>query len=263
MKDRVIATEKQNNFVIINKGVNISLTLDKTLVESVSLKKLLKAKLSGAVYLENLKIQIIIAQDIHVDLIDDLLDFDITRSKLEFILNEGSTLNYELKMVESNNSEKTDDGLLLSYNQQGYVEKELDFKFIGKHSAAKVRCACKGEYDRLFRFKTIQDHQAADTKSDLVIKGVFSQKSKFICDSLIKVSKDAQMVEATQLNKNLLLGDDSRAVCLPKLEVKADDVKCKHGAAVSKLDEEQLFYLQSRGMDYCSAKNLLIDAFLN
>ena len=47
------------------------------------------------------------------------------------------------------------------------------------------------------------------------------------------------------------------------LLVKADDVKCKHGAAVAKLDEDQLFYLQSRGFDYCSAKNMLVDAFLS
>jgi len=65
------------------------------------------------------------------------------------------------------------------------------------------------------------------------------------------------------MNKNLLLGCNSQAISIPKLEVEADDVDCKHGAAVSKLDDEQIFYLQSRGIDYCSAKNILIDAFLN
>ena len=259
----VVAKNNNKNIMINPNGINIILTLDKSSEQDLSLKNLLKSKLRGGVYLENLKIQLILVEDIHIDLVDDLLDFDITRSNLEVILNKNSTLNYQLKICDQPNFDQTDDGLLMAYNEKGYVEKEISFRFVGQNSEAKVRCSCKGSLNRLYKFKTIQDHQAAYTKSDLVVKGAFCQNSKFICDSLIKVSKDAQKVEANQLNKNILLGCHSRAISIPKLEIQADDVKCKHGSAVSKLDEEQLFYLQSRGIDHCTAKNILIDAFLS
>jgi hypothetical protein len=263
MKSKFGVSVSSKNLTIANDGININLTLDKSYAQNLSLKSLLKNSLRGAAFLESLNIQLVLAGNVHVDIVDDLLDFDVTRSKIEFVLNKGATLNYELKIIDSHDVLPTDGGTLIAYNQQGMVEKELNFKFVGEHSFAKVRCACHGTHDRMFRFKTQQDHQAAYSKSDLVIKGVFCQKSQLVCDSLIRVPKEAQKVEVRQLNKNLLLGCHSRAISIPKLEVNADDVKCKHGAAVSKLDEEQLFYLQSRGMSYCEAKNLLIGAFLS
>ena len=263
MKDNFIINTDNKNFSISKNWINLCLTLEKSQTDSLSLKNIVRKKILGAVVLENLKIQIILAEDVHVDVIDDLLDFDITRSMLEFVLNKGSTINYELKIIDSQAFSQTDDGVLISYNKQGCVEKELDFKFVGKYSEAKIKCFCKGTHNRFFRVKTVQDHQVGNTKSDLVIKGAFCHQAKLFCDSLIKVDKNAQKVEVSQLNKNLLLGCNSRVVSIPKLEVKADDVKCKHGSAISKVDEDQLFYLQSRGMDYCQAKNLLIDAFLN
>ncbi len=263
MNDKIISKNKNKNISITSNTVNVYLTIDKDPVSTLSLKSILKNSLSGAFYLENLKIQLILAENIHVDLIDDLLDFDITRSKLEVVLNKDSTINYELKMLDQHKLNHTDDGLLVAYNSQGYIEKELDFKFVGEHSQAKIRCSCKGDHNSLFKFKTVQDHKAAHTKSDLLIKGAFCKKSKIVCDSLIRVARDAQKVEAVQLNKNLLLGCNSRAISIPKLEVQADDVKCKHGATVSRLDDDHIFYLQSRGIEYCHAKNILIDSFLS
>jgi Fe-S cluster assembly protein SufD len=71
----------------------------------------------------------------------------------------------------------------------------------------------------------------------------------------------AQGTDAYQTNRNLLLSDKAEAVSLPNLEIEADDVKCSHGATVGQLDEEELFYLQSRGLDHRAAERLVIFGF--
>lgn len=263
MQDNLIAKNQNTNIFFGENGVSLILNIDHTTNECLSLKNFLKESFVGALSAQNMDIQVILAPDVHIDLVDDLLDFDIKKSRIEFILNQNSTVNYDLKMINLPSFNFTADGAFVAYDAQICLEKELDFKFVGEFSYAKVRCACKGEREQFFKIKTIQDHRVGNTKSDLVVKGAFCQRSKMICENLIKVEKEAQKVEATQLNKNLLLGCYSRAISIPKLEVKADDVKCKHGAAVAKLDEDQLFYLQSRGFEYCQAKNILIEAFLN
>ena len=264
MQDSFVAKNMSKNIFFGENGVSLILNIDQTSNESLSLKNFLKKSFSaGALSVPTLEIQIILAPDVHLEIVDDLLDFDIKKSRIEFVLNANSTVNYDLKMIDLPTFNHTDDGVFVAYDHQRCVEKELDFKFVGEFSTAKVRCACRGKEDQFFKFKTTQDHKVGNTKSDLVVKGAFFQKSKMICESLIKVDKSAQKVQATQLNKNLLLGCHSRAISIPKLEVKADDVKCKHGAAVAKLDEDQIFYLQSRGFDYCQAKDILVEAFLN
>jgi Fe-S cluster assembly protein SufD len=75
------------------------------------------------------------------------------------------------------------------------------------------------------------------------------------------VAKAAQLTDAGQLNRNLLLSPKARVDTKPQLEIIADNVKCTHGATVSQLDDEEVFYLQSRGLDKVSANNLLVDAF--
>jgi hypothetical protein len=264
MQDNVVAKNISNNIFLGQNGVSLTLNIDQTTNKPLSLKNFLKKGFSaGALSVPNIEIQIILAPDVHLELVDDLLDFDIKKSKIKFVLNENSTVNYDLKMVTLPSFCHEGQCSVSFFDAQESVEKELDFKFVGQHSNAKVRCACKGTQEQIFKFKTTQDHQAPFTTSDLVVKSALCQKSKLICESLIKVDKDAQNVQASQLNKNLLLGCNSRAISIPKLEVKADDVKCKHGAAVAKLDEEQIFYLQSRGFDYCQAKEILVEAFLN
>src|SRR5436190_1119631 len=80
----------------------------------------------------------------------------------------------------------------------------------------------------------------------LTIKSVLFDESRLYCENLIRIEKDAQKVVASEQNKNLLIGEKSRVVSIPKLEVEANDVSCQHGAAISKLNNDHLFYLQSR-----------------
>ncbi|MGH2638500.1 MAG: SufD family Fe-S cluster assembly protein, partial [Rhabdochlamydiaceae bacterium] len=93
-------------------------------------------------------------------------------------------------------------------------------------------------------------------------KGVLKGQSQSSFEGKIYVHPEAQKTEAYQLNHNLLLSDAAVANAKPNLEIFADDVKASHGATMSEVDDEQLFYLQSRGLTKDSARTLLIQGFI-
>ncbi|HEY9850388.1 MAG TPA: Fe-S cluster assembly protein SufD [Leptolyngbyaceae cyanobacterium] len=92
-------------------------------------------------------------------------------------------------------------------------------------------------------------------------KNIVSDRAHAVFNGRVFVGKSAQLTDAGQLNRNLLLSPKARIDTKPQLEIIADNVKCSHGATVSQLDDEEVFYLQSRGLDKASAHNLLVDAF--
>ncbi|MEM1282259.1 MAG: Fe-S cluster assembly protein SufD [Chlamydiota bacterium] len=102
------------------------------------------------------------------------------------------------------------------------------------------------------------DHQAPNCRSRQMFKGVLRDFSRSSFEGKILVRQAAQQTDAFQLNNNLLLSERSHADSKPNLEIFADDVKASHGATVGRLDEEQLFYMKSRGFSDIEAKNMLI-----
>ncbi len=92
-------------------------------------------------------------------------------------------------------------------------------------------------------------------------KCIVDDKARAVFNGKIFVPKRAQLTDAGQLSRNLLLSPKARVDTKPQLEITADNVKCSHGATVSQLDSEEIFYLQSRGLNANDARNLLIDAF--
>ena len=112
-----------------------------------------------------------------------------------------------------------------------------------------------------FDQRTLQIHQAANTKSDLLYKNALRDKTRTIFSGLIVVDPDAQKTDAYQSNRNLMLSDDAEANSLPGLEIQANDVRCTHGATSSRIDPEQEFYLQSRGIAKAAADELLTFGF--
>ena len=118
----------------------------------------------------------------------------------------------------------------------------------------------------------IADNQLADTHSVLSLnhphgvskqlhKCIISDRAHGVFNGKIFVPKLAQLTDASQLNRNLLLSSKSRIDTKPQLEITADNVKCAHGATVSQLEDDQIFYLQSRGIDENDARKLLVNAF--
>ena len=109
---------------------------------------------------------------------------------------------------------------------------------------------------------THMKHLVPECESDQIYRGVLDKGGKSAFQGKVYVARDAQLTNATQSNKNLLLDRDAEANSKPELLIYADDVKCAHGATVGELDAEALFYLKSRGLDRAAAKSLLVEAFV-
>ena len=118
----------------------------------------------------------------------------------------------------------------------------------------------------------IGGNQLGDTHSTIALnyphgtsrqlhKCIVGDRAHSVFNGKIFVPKPAQLTDATQLNRNLLLSSKARVDTKPQLEITADNVKCAHGATVSQLEDDEIFYLQSRGIDEHDARNLLINAF--
>ncbi len=105
------------------------------------------------------------------------------------------------------------------------------------------------------------EHAQPHCNSRQFYNGILADHARGVFHGRIVVAKDAQKTDAKQTNRNLLLGDNARVDTKPQLEIYADDVKCTHGATIGQIDENQLFYLRSRGFALADARNLLLYAF--
>ncbi len=112
-----------------------------------------------------------------------------------------------------------------------------------------------------FDQRTLQIHQAPNTKSDLLYKNALRDQARTIFSGLIVVDPDAQKTDAYQSNRNLMLSEEAEASSLPGLEIQANDVRCTHGATSSRIDPEQEFYLLSRGIGKTAADEMLTFGF--
>ena len=110
---------------------------------------------------------------------------------------------------------------------------------------------------------TLVDHKYPNGSSNELYKGIFDEKSRGIFNGKVMVHSEAQKTDAFQQNNNVLLTDTASIDTKPQLEIFADDVKCSHGCTIGQLDEEALFYMQTRGIPKKEAKALLLYAFAN
>jgi Fe-S cluster assembly protein SufD len=110
---------------------------------------------------------------------------------------------------------------------------------------------------------TQQNHLAASTTSDLLFKGALLDESHSVWQGMIYVAPNASKSDGYQANRNLVLSKKARADSIPGLEILTDDVRCTHGATVGKIDEDQIFYLESRGLQRSSAEQLIVEGFFD
>jgi len=114
----------------------------------------------------------------------------------------------------------------------------------------------------IFKVVTVQDHQKGESMSDLFIRGVFFDQSKFLFEGLINIAKNAQKSNAYQKNQNLILSKEAFVDSRPFLEIQANDVRCTHGSTTGRIDKEQLQYLSTRGISPNDATTLVVDGFI-
>jgi Fe-S cluster assembly protein SufD len=110
---------------------------------------------------------------------------------------------------------------------------------------------------------TQQNHNAPDTTSDLLYKGALKDNSRSVWQGMIKALPDSQRIDGFQANRNLMLDPTARADSIPGLEIEADDVRCTHASTIGKLDEEEIFYLMSRGIPKATAVRMVIQGFFD
>ncbi|MCA9929262.1 MAG: Fe-S cluster assembly protein SufD [Anaerolineales bacterium] len=110
---------------------------------------------------------------------------------------------------------------------------------------------------------TQQNHNAGETVSDLLYKGALRERSRTVWQGMIKALPGSQKIDGFQANRNLMLDKTARADSIPGLEIEADDVACTHASAIGQLDEEELFYLMSRGIPRKTAIEMSVQGFFD
>lgn len=114
-----------------------------------------------------------------------------------------------------------------------------------------------------YRIETIQRHTVPGAYSDLFVKGVFDDASKFYYQGLIRIEKGAQQSHAYQKNQNLILSKDVFVESNPFLEILANDVFCTHGSTTGRLSKDDIAYVRTRGISDANARALLVEGFAN
>ncbi len=142
------------------------------------------------------------------------------------------------------------------------ARNETHVKLLAEQARAEVNAAYQMNGWATIDTTTDIEHLAPCTLSEQLVKGVVGGEAKGVFQGKIHIAPNAVKTEGRQLHKALLLSDTAEVDAKPELEIFADDVKCSHGAASGELDEEQLFYMQSRGIERETAKQILIDAYL-
>ena len=135
--------------------------------------------------------------------------------------------------------------------------------YIQEHSKAEVNGTYRLKDKEEVDIFTTQNHLKHSAKSTLLIKGVIEDQASINYKGNIFVAQDAYGSIVSQKNKTLILSSEAKAISVPSMEVLNKDVQCSHGSAVAQIDEQQLFYLMSRGLTRKHATDMLIESFLD
>ena len=143
-----------------------------------------------------------------------------------------------------------------------YFKNEINCNLKGEYSSAFINGIFSLDDNKQHEIRTTINHLVENTKSYQLIKSVLGKNTKSAYQGRIYVDSKAQKTDGYQLSKAILLHETSEFNAKPELEIYADDVKCSHGSASGSLDDNSIFYLMSRGLNYKQAKGLLINGFL-
>ncbi len=133
----------------------------------------------------------------------------------------------------------------------------------GDNAQSDLMAVYFGDHTQMLDFRTLQDHDAPNTRSDLLFKGAVEDQAHSVYSGLIRLRPDARKAVANQTNRNLVLTEGAGADSIPNLEIEANDVKCSHASAVGPIDEDQLYYLESRGVRPEDAERLIVLGFFD
>jgi Fe-S cluster assembly protein SufD len=144
-----------------------------------------------------------------------------------------------------------------------YSRFESLSRLVGEGARSDLLAVAVATNEQEFDARTLQDHISPHTASDLLYKNALDDRARCTFGGLIRVEPHAHFTDAYQKVRNLLLSDDSEANSMPGLEILADNVRCTHGATSGQINEDEMFYLRSRGIPIKTAQRLLVTGFLN
>jgi Fe-S cluster assembly protein SufD len=145
----------------------------------------------------------------------------------------------------------------------GYARLRTDSALRGESGTSRLRAAFIGRDDQMLDFRTLQDHVAPRTTSDLLFMGAVADRAHSVYSGLIRVRRGAFRSDAMQTNHNLVLDEGAHADSVPNLDIEENDVKCSHGSTVGPVDEDQRYYLESRGVEPEMAERLIVGGFFD
>ena len=198
----------------------------------------------------------------------------VVNSRIELLLEPNASLTYvriqrwqtaakEFVMQRATLSRGANFTLVNLHLGASISKSHVVTRLMGEHASSQLYGFAFGHGRQHVDQHSLQDHQAPHTTSDLLFKAALKDESRMIYTGLIRIAKAAKQTNAYQANHNLLLSQHARAETIPMLEILADDVSCKHGATIGPVDEEQLFYLMTRGIRRELAERLLVMGFVD
>jgi len=208
-----------------------------------------------------------------IDLFNDTSEKNFLNIFYNFELKENAVLkNYKVDKLKNKNIKYSFNNIEQDKNSisetfilsagSNFVKNEINCNLKGEHSSAFVNGIFTLDDDQHHEIRTIINHLTENTKSYQLIKSVLDQSSKAVYQGKIFVNSEAQKTDGYQLSKAILLKKESEFNAKPELEIYADDVKCSHGSASGSLNDDSIFYLMSRGLNYQQSRELLINGFL-
>ena len=262
------------NNAFVNKYYKILVKKDYSLKKPLIIYHLTNEKVKSKNI--NLRLNFVLEKNSSLKLIDffnDTSDKNFMNIFYNFNLKKDSILkNYKIDKSLNKN-------LKYSFNNIDQEENSISETFIfssgSNYFKNEINCNLKGEYSSAFingifslqgsqqhEIRSTVNHLVENTKSYQLIKSVLGKNSKAVYQGRIFVDPKAQKTDGYQLSKAILLDETSEFNAKPELEIYADDVKCSHGSASGSLNENSIFYLMSRGLNYKQSKELLINGFM-
>ena len=208
-----------------------------------------------------------------IDFFNDNSDKNFTNILYNFNLKKDSILkNYKIDKLKNNNLKYSFNNIEQQANSvsetfilssgSNFFKNEINCNLNGEYSSAFVNGIFSLKENQQHEIRTTINHLVENTKSYQLIKSVLGKLSKAAYQGKIFVDSKAQKTDGYQLSKAILMDETSEFNAKPELEIYADDVKCSHGSASGSLNENSIFYLMSRGLNYQQSKELLINGFL-
>jgi Fe-S cluster assembly protein SufD len=274
--------EKSNNFnslidlnrALTNKNYKISVKRDYKLAKPLIIYHTTNNKIKSQNINLNLYFQLEENSSLRlIDLCNDSSKDNFLNIFYDFDLKKNSILkNYKVDKIENKNIKYSFNNIEQETNTVSetfilscgsfFSKNEINCNLKGKYSSAFINGIFSISKEKHHEIRTTINHLTENTKSYQLVKGVLNDSSKAVYQGKIFVNSKAQKTDGYQLSKAILLNEASEFNAKPELEIYADDVKCSHGSASGSLNEDSIFYLMSRGLNYRQSRELLINGFL-